>query len=80
MYKNTICTVLSFQKFYITQNLREIKVGEIRVPKSAILTHLETLNFDFYEVLLFLKADKLRISEPLKLQKWHFMKFYILQH
>ena len=41
----------------LPQILREIKVGESRVSKSAILTHLESLNFDSYEILHFLKAE-----------------------
>ena len=34
--------------------LREIKVGESRVSKTAILKHLESLNFDSNEFLQFL--------------------------
>ena len=36
-------------EFFCTQILREIKVGDFRASKSAILTHLEALNIDFYE-------------------------------
>ena len=32
-------------------------VGECRSSKTAILTHLETLNFDYYEFLHFAKAE-----------------------
>ena len=33
--------------------LREINFGDSRSAKSAILTHLEALNFDFYEFFAF---------------------------
>ena len=46
-----------FHDFSITQILHEINFGDSRSPKSAILPHLETLNFDFYEFLHFLKAE-----------------------
>ena len=42
-----ICTVWKFQDFSITQILREIKYGDSKNAKSAILAHLEALNFDF---------------------------------
>ena len=42
--------------FFITQILREINFGDFRSAKSAILTHLQALNFGFYEFLSFLKA------------------------
>ena len=41
----------------VTQILCEIIFGESRSIKSAILTHLEALNFDFYEFLHFLKDE-----------------------
>ena len=44
-------TVWKFNDFSITQILREINLGESRSAKSAILTHLEALNFDEYEFL-----------------------------
>ena len=46
----------SFQK-PIFQILREINFGDSRSAKYAILTNLEALNFDFYEILHFLKAE-----------------------
>ena len=46
-----------FHNFSITQTLREINFEDSRSAKFAILTHLEALNFDFYEVLHFLKAE-----------------------
>ena len=39
------------QKSSGIQFLREIKVGESRVSKYAISTHLEDLSFDFHELL-----------------------------
>ena len=46
-----------FQNFSITHILREINFGESRSAKSAVLTHLEVLNFDSYKILHFLKAE-----------------------
>ena len=46
-----------FHDFTITQILCEINFGDSRSAKSAILTHLEALNFDFYGFLHFLKAE-----------------------
>ena len=40
--------------FFITQSLHKIIFGESRSAKSAILTHLDALNFAFYEFLHFL--------------------------
>ena len=50
-------TVWKFHYFSITQNLREIKLGNSRSSKSAIFPHLEALNFDFNAFLHFLKAE-----------------------
>ena len=55
MYSGT--TVWKFHRFYITQTLRKINFGLSRSAKSTILTHLEALNFDFYEFLHFLKDE-----------------------
>ena len=49
-------TVWKFHEFSITQILREINIGDSTSAKSAILTHLEALNFEFYGFLHFLKA------------------------
>ena len=51
------CTVWKFMYFSITQILREINFGDGRSAKYAILTHLEALNLDSYEILHFLKAE-----------------------
>ena len=48
---------LHFHNFAITQILREINFGESTSAKSAILTRLEDLNFDFNEILRFLKDE-----------------------
>ena len=37
--------------------LREIKFEDSQSAKSAILPHLEVLQFDFYEFLHFLKTE-----------------------
>ena len=41
----------NFMIFHITQILREINFRDSRSAKSAILTHLKALNFDFHEFL-----------------------------
>ena len=41
----------------IIQILREINFEDSRSAKSAILTRLEALNFNFHEFLHFLKAE-----------------------
>ena len=51
--------------------LREIKVGESRVSNSAILTHVDTKNFDFYEYLHYLPNQQ----NPLSL-KWPKQQFH----
>ena len=43
--------------FSATQILREIKFWDSRSAESAILTHLEALNFDIHEFLHFFKAE-----------------------
>ena len=55
-------TVWKFQDFSVSQILREIKLGDSRTAKSAILTHSEGLNFDFYEFLHFLKEEIYQFS------------------
>ena len=55
-----------FHDFSITQILREIKFGDSSSTKSAILTNLECLNFAFYEIWHFLKAEIYQIN---KIQK-----------
>ena len=46
-----------FLDFSITLILREFNFGDSRSAKSAILTHLEALNFDFDAFLQFLKDE-----------------------
>ena len=43
--------VWKFHDFSIAQILREINFGDCRSAKSAILTHLEALNFDLFNFL-----------------------------
>ena len=53
-------TVWKFCNFSIIQILREIDFGGSRSAKSALLTHFEALNFDFfYKLLHFLKGCNL---------------------
>ena len=68
-----LCTERKCKDFSITQILREIKIGDSRNAKSAILTHLEALNLEFYEFLHFLKAEK-QNSEPLKWKKTEILR------
>ena len=56
-------TVWKFQDFGITQILREINFEDSWSAKSAILTHFEALNLDFYEFLHFLKAKSYQINK-----------------
>ena len=44
-----------FNYISITQIFSETKVGDLRRPKTAILTHLRALIFDFDEFLYFLR-------------------------
>ena len=46
-----------FKKFSDTQNFREINFRDFRGSKTAILAHVEALNFDFCEFLHFGKAE-----------------------
>ena len=56
-------------KFFQTvqqQILREIKVGESRVSKYVILTHLEAVNFDFFMNFCTFRRQKLTKSTKFK--------------
>ena len=55
-----------FHKLSITYILREINVWDSRNANSAVLTHLEALNFDSYEFLHFLKAEIYQIHKITK--------------
>ena len=57
MYTAVHSTVWKFQDFSMSQILREINFRESRNAKSAILSHLEALNFDFNEFWHFLEAE-----------------------
>ena len=52
-----------FHDFSITHFLREIKFGDSRSTKSAILTSLEALNYDFYASFHFLKAENYQMNK-----------------
>ena len=52
-----------FQEFAIIQILREINFEHSRSAKSAIVTHLEALNFEFYAFLHFWKAEIYQINK-----------------
>ena len=67
-------TVCKCHDFCVIQILRAISFPDCRIAKSAILKHLEGLNFDFffYEFLHCQKAEKLQNSKPLKWRKQQF--------
>ena len=50
-------TEWKFLNFSAIQILDEIEGGKVSDSKSAILTHLETVNFNFYDFLQFLKFE-----------------------
>ena len=66
-----------FHDFSITQILREINFKDPRSAKSAIVTHLEALNFNFHEFLHFLKGENYQITKfrALKMAKMTFLEF-----
>ena len=57
-----------FHDFPITQILREINFEDSGSVNSAILPHLEALNFDIYEFLHFVKAEIDQIHQINKIQ------------
>ena len=58
-------TVWKFHDFCTIEILREINFEDSWSAKSAILTHLEALNFDYYACLHFLKAENDQINKIL---------------
>ena len=50
-------TVWKFLNFSTTPILRETNFWDPRSSNFCHITHLEALNFDFYEFLRFLKAE-----------------------
>ena len=56
-------TLWKFYDFTITPILRENNFWDSWSSKSAILTHLEALNFDFYGFLHFLKAETDQVNK-----------------
>ena len=63
MEKIPIATVWKLQNYFVAKNLREIKVGESRVSKSAILTNWKALSFDFYEFVHYMTAKFNKLSK-----------------
>ena len=63
--KNLTRLVWKFYDFSITQILHEINFEDYRSAEFAIITHLEALNIDFHEFLLFLKAEIYQINKIL---------------
>ena len=62
-YCNRVCFKVTVWKFYdvsITKILPEINFEDSWSAKSAISTHLQALNFDFYD---FLKAENYQIAK-----------------
>ena len=52
-----------FSDFTITHILRENIFGDSRSAKSAILTHLEALNFDLYEFCTFRRLNLTNLTK-----------------
>ena len=65
-----------FHDFSFTQILRGINFEDSRSEKSAILRHLEALNFDFYDILHFFKdtISKLAKFRAPKMAKTAFLE------
>ena len=53
IYPSNLRIVWNFQEFSIIQILREINFSDSKQTESAILTHLEVLNCNFYDSLHF---------------------------
>ena len=68
-------TMWKFHNYSIAQILREISYRGFWSAKSAILTHFETLNFDFYEFSYHLKAESYQINKILCPSNWKILKF-----
>ena len=56
MCAQSLLTVWKFHDFSITHILREINFWDPRSAKSAILAHLETLNFVFLGIFAFFEG------------------------
>ena len=52
-----------FKEFSAFKILRETNFRDSRSVKYAIFTHLQALNFDFYEFFHFLKAEIYQINK-----------------
>ena len=62
MLSPKICCSVQFQNFSIIQVLREINFEVSGSAKSAVLTRLEALKLNFYEILHFFKAEIYQIN------------------
>ena len=56
-------TLWKFQDFSITQFLREINLGNSISAKYAFLTHLQALNFEFYDFWTFWKVQFTKLTK-----------------
>jgi len=63
--------------FSITHILREIKLGDSRSAKSAILAHLVALNFDFCD--LFALFWRLKLTKLTKFRAPKMTKIAVLE-
>ena len=79
-FLSTCNTVWKFHDVSTSQFLREIKFWDSRSAKSAIITHSEALNFDYYEFLHFLKAEIYQINKTQTPSKMAILDFYEFLH
>ena len=63
MYVRTVMFTQCGNFIILLDILREINFRDSTSTKSAILTYLEALNFDFYAFLHFLKAEIYQINK-----------------
>ena len=63
LYVGSVPTVWKFHDFSITHIFREIIFSNYGGLKTAILTQLEALNFDFYEFLHLMMAEIYQINK-----------------
>ena len=70
-------------KFPATQIFREINIRDLKGPKTAILTHLEAMNFDFLSIFVFSEGwnlPKTKIQRPWNCKNGIFLNFYIIEN
>ena len=71
---------VEISRFYITEILREINFGDSQSANSAILTHLEALNFALFALIEGCNLPNEQNSQPLKWQKRQFLHFWSPQN